>query len=167
MKNLKSDASIWAVSKKRSSFSLKSFLFISIFFGSFSVFAQSPEEQIKKTIATFFEGMYTRDTLLLKNTLHTDCTLKTVVIKNDQPAILKSETMGAFYKSISTIPKNVSLEERLLNHNILVDEALAEDWTPYEFYVNEKLSHKGTNSFTLVKIDNAWKIIAIIDTRKK
>ena len=111
--------------------------------------------------------MYTRDTLLLKSTLHPDCTLKTVVIKNDQSANLKSETMGAFYKSISTIPKNVSLEERLLNHNILVDEALAQDWTPYEFYVNEKLSHKGTNSFTLVKIENAWKIIAIIDTRKK
>ncbi|HOD10564.1 MAG TPA: nuclear transport factor 2 family protein, partial [Flavobacterium sp.] len=40
-------------------------------------------------------------------------------------------------------------------------------WTPYEFYVNEKLSHSGVNAFTLFKENEKWKIIHLIDTRRK
>jgi hypothetical protein len=47
------------------------------------------------------------------------------------------------------------------------DEALASAWVQYEFYVNDKFSHKGTNLITLVKTNDFWKITAIIDTRKK
>ena len=39
------------------------------------------------------------------------------------------------------------------------------------FYINEKLSHIGTNSFTLLLENNPetsrWKIVHIIDTRRK
>ena len=130
-------------------------------------FAQTEEAQIKKTIETFFEGMYKRDTTLLKSVLHKDCSLNSVNIKPNQSASQKSESIAGFLKSISTIPANLALEERLLDHKIQIDEALAIDWTPYEFYVNQKLSHQGTNVFTLTKTENTWKIFAIIDTRKR
>lgn len=130
-------------------------------------FAQTEEAQIKKTIETFFEGMYKRDTTLLKSVLHKDCSLNSVSIKPNQASSQKSESMAGFLKSIGTIPANVVLEERLLDHKIQIDEALAIDWTPYEFYVNQKLSHQGTNVFTLTKTENTWKIFAIIDTRKR
>ncbi len=129
--------------------------------------AQTDEAQIKNTIETFFEGMYKRDTTLLKSVLHKDCSLNSINIKPKQAASQKSESLAGFLKSISTIPANVILEERLLDHKIQVDEALAIDWTPYEFYVNQKLSHQGTNVFTLTKTENTWKIFAIIDTRKR
>jgi hypothetical protein len=32
-----------------------------------------------------------------------------------------------------------------------VDGSMAHAWTPYEFYVNGKLSHKGVNAFTLLE----------------
>lgn len=129
--------------------------------------AQSDNEQIKKTVETFFEGMYKRDTMLINSILNKDCTLNSVSIKPNQPASHKLESITGFLKSISNIPASTKLEERLLEHKIQIDEALAIDWTPYEFYVNEKLSHKGTNVFTLIKTENKWKIIAIIDTRKR
>jgi hypothetical protein len=44
---------------------------------------------------------------------------------------------------------------------------MANVWTPYEFYINEKLSHIGVNSFTLLLENNIWKIVHIIDTRRK
>jgi hypothetical protein len=44
---------------------------------------------------------------------------------------------------------------------------MAHAWTPYEFYVNGKLSHKGVNAFTFFKKDNSWKIVHLIDTRIK
>jgi hypothetical protein len=55
----------------------------------------------------------------------------------------------------------------LLDYKIQIDEDLATVWTPYHFFVNSKLSHCGANAFTLVKIAGKWKIIAIIDTRRK
>ena len=130
-------------------------------------YAQSDQQQIENTISTFFDGMYKRDTVLIASVLHKNCSLNSVNILAGKPAQHKSETMSGFFKSISSIPVNVILEERLLEHKIQVDEALAIDWTPYEFYVNQKLSHKGTNVFTLVKTGDSWKIFSIIDTRKK
>jgi hypothetical protein len=131
-----------------------------------SGYAQSDEQLIQQTVEKFFEGMYKRDTLLIKSVMHPDCALNSVIIRPDKPISQKKDAMAGFYKSISSIPANVKLEERLLEHKIQVDVALATDWTPYELYVNDKLSHKGTNVFTLTKIDNVWKIFAIIDTRK-
>lgn len=138
-----------------------SFLFLS------KTYAQSDHQQIQSTIATFFDGMYKRDTVLIASILHKSCSFNSVNILPGKSAQHKSETMSGFFKSISSIPSNVILEERLLEHKIQVDEALAIDWTPYEFYVNQKLSHKGTNVFTLVKTGESWKIFSIIDTRKK
>lgn len=132
-----------------------------------TTYAQSDQQQIESTIATFFDGMYKRDTVLIASVLHKNCSLNSVNILAGKPAQNKSETMAGFFKSISSIPSNIILEERLLEHKIQVDEALAIDWTPYEFYVNQKLSHKGTNVFTLVKTGDSWKIFSIIDTRKK
>ncbi|MCP9754566.1 hypothetical protein EGI26_05230 [Lacihabitans sp. CCS-44] len=143
------------------------FILILTFGYSKITFGQSEEAQIKKAIETFFDGMYKRDTMLIKSVLHKNCSLNSVNIKPDQAATQKSESIAGLLKSIGTIPQNVVLEERLLEHKIQIDEALAIDWTPYEFYVNEKLSHKGTNVFTLIKTENKWKIIAIIDTRKR
>lgn len=141
------------------------FAFLLLIFNK--AYAQSEQQQIQSTLATFFDGMYKRDTLLIASVLHKNCTLNTVNVLAEKPAQHKSETIAGFFKSISSIPSNVILEERLLEHKIQVDEALAIDWTPYEFYVNQKLSHKGTNVFTLIKTGESWKIISIIDTRKK
>jgi hypothetical protein len=141
------------------------FFFLLLIFGK--TYAQSDQQQIQSTIATFFDGMYKRDTSLIASVLHKKCSLNSVNILPGKPAQHKSESMAGFFKSIGSIPSNVILEERLLEHKIQVDEALAIDWTPYEFYVNQKLSHKGTNVFTLVKTGDSWKIFSIIDTRKK
>ena len=61
----------------------------------------------------------------------------------------------------------MQFEERLLGHTIHIDGPMAIDWTPYEFYVNGKKSHSGVNVFTLYKDNGQWKIVAIIDTRRK
>lgn len=80
---------------------------------------------------------------------------------------LINESPKDFYHSIATIPVATLFEEKLLDYTIQVDGAMAHVWTPYEFYFNGKISHKGVNAFTLFKENNHWKIIYIIDTRKK
>lgn len=142
---------------------MKKIIIIAFLFGLQSAFAQ--EADIKKTIAIFFEGLHTADTLKIKSVCK-DLVLQSVSEKNET-AKLNSEPISEFYKSIASIPANVKIEERLLDYKIQVDGAMAHAWTPYEFYINGKLSHKGVNSFQLFKDNNVWKIVYIIDTRRK
>jgi hypothetical protein len=43
--------------------------------------------------------------------------------------------------------------EKLYNTEIRVDGNLAHVWTEYSFYVGDKLSHCGVDSFALIKLD--------------
>lgn len=140
-------------------------LFALLFLGmSLSISAQ--EKEIKQSIATFFEGLQTGDTLKIQTICHKDMKLQSILEKN---AIgkLSFESNSAFYKSIASIPKDLKIEERLLSYKIQIDGTMAQVWTPYEFYVNDKLSHIGTNSFTLLLENGVWNIVHIIDTRRK
>lgn len=141
-------------------------LFILLFFGlSIGVFAQE-EKAIKQSISVFFEGLQTSDTLKIQTVCHKDMKLQSIMEKNTGGA-LSIQSNAEFYKSIAAIPKNIKIEERLLSYKIQVDGSMAHVWTPYEFYVNEKQSHIGVNSFTLLLENNSWKIVHIIDTRRK
>lgn len=128
-----------------------------------SIFAQ--EGDVKKTIQVFFEGMHNRDTLKIKSVCK-DIVLQSISGTN-KGTILKKENTDDFFKSIASIPVDMKIEERLLDYKIQIDGSLAHVWTPYEFYINGKLSHKGVNSFQLFKENDIWKIIYIVDTRRK
>ena len=128
-----------------------------------SIFAH--EVDVKKTIQVFFEGMHNRDTLKIKSVCK-DMMLQSINETN-KGTILKNENTNDFFKSIASIPVDMKIEERLLDYKIQIDGSLAHVWTPYEFYINGKLSHKGVNSFQLFKENDIWKIIYIVDTRRK
>ncbi|MFC4479913.1 hypothetical protein [Flavobacterium chungangensis] len=80
---------------------------------------------------------------------------------------LSDESAKEFYKSIASIPSNMKFQEKILSYTIQIDGTMAHVWTPYEFYLNDKLSHSGVNAFTLFKEKDSWKIIYLIDTRRK
>lgn len=123
------------------------------------------EADVKKTIQIFFEGMQKGDTLKIKSVCK-DMVLQSVG-ENTKGTTLTTENTADFLKSIASIPNDIKIEERLLDYKIQIDGSLAHAWTPYEFYVNGKLSHKGVNSFQLFKDNGTWKIIYIADTRRK
>ena len=140
-------------------------LFIFLFFG-FSVSISAQEKEIKQSISVFFDGLQTADTLKIQSVCHKEMKLQSIMEKN-AVGTLSFETNGEFYKSIAGIPKNLKIEERILSYKIQIDGSMANVWTPYEFYIDGKLSHIGTNSFTLLLENNIWKIVHIIDTRRK
>lgn len=128
------------------------------------VFAQ--ETEVKQTIVDFFDGFHTRDTVKMRNQFAKDIVMHSISERNPQ-AVLKSESATDFLKMIAVVPKSENFEERLLSYKIQIDGSLAHVWTPYEFYINGKLSHTGVNSFQLFKDKNGWKITYCIDTRKR
>lgn len=123
-------------------------------------------EDIKHTIETFFEGFHHRDTVLL----HQVCADKMIlqsITENTNGNSLTEEPLHFFYRSIASMPKDLKYNEQILSFTTQVDGSMGHAWTPYEFYIEGKLSHKGVNAFTLFKEKDTWKILYIIDTRRK
>jgi hypothetical protein len=143
---------------------MKKIVFFLILIFSGSVHAQNQE--VQKTIETFFEAFHAKDTVKLKSICSDKIILQSIQ-ENSKGGKLSDELASEFYKSIASIPANFNFQEKILNYSIQVDGTMAHAWTPYEFYINDKLSHKGVNAFTLFKENDVWKIIYVIDTRRK
>ncbi|WP_121314373.1 nuclear transport factor 2 family protein [Flavobacterium sp. 102] len=132
----------------------------------FSFSGQAQKEAVQKTIETFFEGFHAKDTVKIKSTCSEKLMLQSIK-ENAKGNKLTDEKVNEFYKSIATIPAEIKFEERILSYSIQVDGTMAHAWTPYEFYINGKLSHQGVNAFTLFLDGAIWKIVHLIDTRRK
>ncbi|WP_395047415.1 nuclear transport factor 2 family protein [Flavobacterium sp.] len=140
--------------------------FAALFIFCFALNANAQKSEIENTVKTFFDGFHTKDTLKIKSVCHDKMILQSI-IEGQKGTKLVDEKTTEFYKSFSTFPADMKFEEKILSYNIQVDGAMADAWTPYEFYINGKLSHSGVNAFTFFKENNLWKIIHIIDTRRK
>lgn len=140
------------------------FSLVGIFFVTQLVIAQTKDDTaIKEVINNFFNGMHASDTLMIKST--TDANIIMQTIGNSG---VKLSSFDDFLKNIAKINlETTKIEEKILSFNIKIDGNMANAWTPYEFYVNAKLSHCGVNSFQLFKDDGDWKIFYIVDTRRK
>ena len=130
-------------------------------------FLMAQEISPKETVEDFFVAFHAKDTSALRTISHKDIVMQTIAKTKEGNTKLLTEKYSTFLKSISGIPNEMKFEEKLLDFQIQIDGNLAHVWTPYEFYVNQKLSHKGVNSFTLINENNVWKIVHVIDTRNK
>lgn len=143
-------------------------LFI-IMFGWYVVgFSQQDATAVEQTIATFFKGFHAQDSLLMKSVLHKTATLTSISITDEHAAPKVSTTpTTVFLKSIVSVPNEMDFKEVIHDIKVTSDGMMAHAWTPYTFYVNDAVSHCGTNSFTLLKSNGEWLILSITDTRKK
>ncbi|MCF1192786.1 nuclear transport factor 2 family protein [Mangrovimonas sp. AS39] len=139
------------------------FLVVSVAVGQTS----NPELEVKKTIDTFFEGFHKGDTILMKSVLSDKIVLQTAVKDRQGKDKLLTEELKELTLAIGNRPADQKWDERLLDYKIQVDGNMAHAWTPYEFWFNGQFSHCGVNSFQLFQEDGDWKIIYLIDTRRK
>jgi hypothetical protein len=142
---------------------MKQLFLVFLFSVSSSIFSQ--EYSPKKVVDDFFTAFHAKDTSALKQLCHPDIVMRTIA-NTKEGNKLKDEKFDEFLNSIATIPANLKFLERLLDYKIEIDGNLAHVWTPYEFYVNDKLSHIGANAFTLFNDSGKWQIIHLIDTRR-
>ncbi|WGK94248.1 MULTISPECIES: nuclear transport factor 2 family protein [Flavobacterium] len=126
----------------------------------------SQNQEVKNVIETFFQGFHAKDSIVMKSVCSDKLILQSI-ISNVKGTKLINENSKDFYRSIATIPVATLFEEKLLDYTIQVDGAMAHVWTPYEFFINGKFSHRGVNAFTMYKENENWKIVYIIDTRRK
>ena len=81
--------------------------------------------------------------------------------------MFRETEFSRFLKGIVTIPDSIPFREEITGYNINIDGTMANAWTDYKFWLKDELSHCGVNSFQLINYDGDWRIIYIIDTRRK
>lgn len=128
--------------------------------------SQTPQQEVEAVIRSLFDGMKQKNAEQVAASFSAEALMQTVQQKQDGTTI-GSNAVADFVKRIAAAPAGTVLDERILSYHIQVDGPMASAWTPYKFYVNDTFSHCGVNSFQLVKLAEGWKIVYIIDTRRK
>lgn len=127
---------------------------------------QHEEDLVKGTINKLFEGMRNTDSAMVSAAFSNNAIMQTIHKTKDGEFKLRDEKVSDFIKLTGT-PRKEKLDERIVFTKILIDGNLASVWTDYKFYIDNKFSHCGVNSFQLFKDKTIWKIIYIVDTRRK
>ncbi len=148
---------------------MKKILCFILLFTTFQIVAQSDtEKEVEGVIKTFFEGFHKADTVLMKQTMADKLVFQTAFKDKDQKDVLKTDDVSGFIKAIgSGRPVTEKWEERITSYTVKVDGNMANAWTEYEFWRDGTFSHCGVNSFQLFHDNGTWKIIYLIDTRRR
>jgi Putative lumazine-binding len=111
-----------------------------------SLHAATPDEQaVLAPIQAMFDGMAKRDAAAIQEPLLPGGTL--VFMRDGKPAQM---TFEAFAERVGR-PGTTHIEERIHDPLIRIDNDLAVVWAPFDFLVDGKIDHCGTDLFNLVR----------------
>lgn len=141
-------------------------LFIILTFIGTTAFAQNDEDAVKQAVNKLFEGMKKSDPALIRSAFSSSPILQTVVKNKQAETTILSEPLDSFLVAIAK-PHAEVYDERINFDVIKIDGDLSMVWAPYKFYIGEKFSHCGVDSFQLIKENGEWKIQYLVDTRRR
>lgn len=148
---------------------MKYYILCIAFFTTCISFSQTSESnEVKATIERFFEGFHAGDTTMMTSVMMSKITMQTAYINKEGEGVFVDDGgTDKLLNAIANRPDNQKWDERLLKFDIKIDANLAIAWVDYEFWFNGDFSHCGVNSFQLVKTKGQWKIIYLIDSRRR
>jgi hypothetical protein len=112
-------------------------------------------------ITAMFDGMAKRDAAAIKKPLLPGGGL--VLMRDGKPTQM---TFDAFAQAVGK-PGKAQIEERIHDPLVRIDNDLAVVWAPFDFLVDGKVDHCGTDLFNLVRADGKWVIASVADTGRK
>ena len=121
----------------------------------------SHEQEVLAPVNAMFDSMAKHDPVALKKPLLPGGTM--VLMRDGTPHQM---TFDAFAEIIAK-PGKAQIEERIHDPLVRIDNDLAVVWAPFDFLVDGKVDHCGTDLFNLVKTDGKWLIASVADTGRK
>lgn len=123
-------------------------------------------QAVKSVIETMFDGMREGDSSKVSAAFAKNVQMYSASIQEDGATKLTEGSASRFLTAVGT-PHDKVWDEQISNLVIQIDGPLATAWMNYSFYLDKAFSHCGVNAMTLARIDDAWKIIYLIDTRRR
>jgi hypothetical protein len=148
----------------RASFPARTLLACAVSAGLLSVSLQAAvpgEEAVLAPIRAMFDGMTKRDAAAIKEPTLPGGTM--VLMRDGKPTQM---TLEAFADRVGR-PGTTHIEERIHDPLVRIDNDLAVVWAPFEFLVDGKVDHCGTDLFNMVRKDGKWLIASVADTGRK
>ena len=125
--------------------------------------ADSPDDQaVLAPIQAMFAGMSARDAAAIKKPTLPGGVM--VLMRDGKPAQMTFEDFATRVGKPGTNTKKI--EERIHDPLVKIDNDLAVVWAPFDFLVDGKVEHCGTDLFNLVRQDGQWLIAGVADTSR-
>jgi ketosteroid isomerase-like protein len=112
-----------------------------------------------------FDAMRAGDSAGVRAVFHPQAQLATAATRQGAPMV-EFDTIDVFVRAVGT-PHTETWDERLRGETVHLDGGLASVWAEYSFYAGQRFSHCGVDSFHLARTADGWKIIGIVDTRRR
>jgi len=120
----------------------------------------SEEKEVIAPLQGVLDGLAARDRNMIAAQLLPGGSA--TLMRKDKPVQM---AFDSFAERLST-PGTDTREERIYDPVVHIDNNIAYIWTRYDFLVNGKIDHCGTDSASLVKVDGRWLIASLGDTSR-
>lgn len=120
---------------------------------------------VMAVVKQLFDGMRAGDSGAVRATFHPDALLATTVTRAGT-ATVRIDTVDAFVRAVGT-PHPEVWDERIRNPRVELDGPLASVWAEYSFYAGARFMHCGIDAFQIARDGDAWRIVALMDTRRR
>ena len=122
--------------------------------------ARPDEHSVFVPINLLFDGMAKRDASAIEASAIPGATFVSM-----QYGTLKQMTFEQFAERVGT--GTTHIDERIHDPLVRIDNDLAAVWAPFEFRIDGKLDHCGTDLFSLVHNNGKWLIGSLAATLRK
>jgi hypothetical protein len=123
--------------------------------------ADTPQDQaVLAPIQAMFAGMSARDAAAIKKPTLPGGVM--VLMREGKPTQMTFEDFATRVAK----PGKQQIEEKIHDPLVRIDNDLAVVWAPFDFLVDGKVSHCGTDLFNLVRQDGEWRIASVADTSR-
>ncbi|KAJ4474870.1 hypothetical protein J3R30DRAFT_3503956 [Lentinula aciculospora] len=125
-----------------------------------SVFTEE-ERAILQVAENFLNGIGNRDKALMSEQVLPSG--GAVLMRNGAPIFT---TLSGVIDRIPFDSPN-KIEERISGQPVVrIDHSIAMAWTPYDFLINDKLDHFGTDIWSFAKLDGKWLVSSVADNAR-
>ncbi|MET3725635.1 nuclear transport factor 2 family protein [Sphingomonas trueperi] len=124
----------------------------------------SDERAVLATVDKLLGGINTRDAAVIGAVLLPSASATIVTDAADGPGTVRTLTNAELLARFQSGPE--TFDERISSPAVEIDGDLAMVWAPYVFRLNGKVHHCGTDHFSLVRENGAWKIASLAWTSR-
>lgn len=124
------------------------------------------EKDVLDVVVHLFDGMRAGDSSMVSSCFYKQVDMFTSYTNKKGEAVLVKDDVQKFINAVGTPHKEV-WNEKIWDTEIRVDGNLAQVWTKYGFYLDEKFSHCGVDAILMTRTKDGWKIFHLSDTRQR
>jgi hypothetical protein len=127
--------------------------------------ATPEEDAVLAPVNAIFDGMSHRDAAAIKAPAIPGATL--VFLRDGKPGQLTIEAFAERIGKPATTTPQPAIRETIHDPVIHIDNDLAVVWAPFDFTIDGKVDHCGTDLFNLMRVEGQWRVTSITWNSRK